>query len=586
MLATTWLLSGLVYAQQFNSRFFNPILPGFHPDPSCIFHKLDSTFYCASSSFNVFPGIPIHASKDLTNWRLIGHALNRETQLPELAASVGSTSGIWAPALRFHNGTFYLLTTMVHDKKATNDSSRWDNIIFSTPDLWDNNKWSNAVHFDFNGYDVSPHWDDEGDSYIVGSHAWKVAYGIHLNRVDLKTGALLGNWANLWNGTGGIAPEGPHIFRKDGYYYLMIAEGGGTGLDHMETIARSKDLYGPYDPNSVNPILTNANSSEYFQAVGHADLFQDARGQWWGVALAVRSGPEWLTFPMGRETILTNVTWENGTWPVFHNPVQGDMRGWSLPGIILDLPGNGPFVDEGDNKLTFPPNSSIPPHFVYWRPPNVENYAISPPGHPNTLRLKPSKLNLTALDGNSPGPGGQTFISRRQVDTLFTFSFDLAYQPTTLNEEAGITLFLSQNHHARFGIAMLPLAANGILVPHFRFHAISHIRVPPDFTAPVDETWRYKPLTLTLRTVNITHYAFGAGPADGSVPLRTIAYVSGDIISWGFTGALLGAYATSNGGNGTAEAYVTNWNYQGWGQVRENWNGTVLAKGIKEASLL
>ena len=75
--------------------------------------------------------------------------------------------------------------------------------------------------------------------------------------------------------------------------------------------------------------------------MGHADLFQDARGQWWGVALAVRSGPEWTTFPMGRETILTNVTWENGSWPVFHNPVQGDMRGWSLPGIILDLPGQG-----------------------------------------------------------------------------------------------------------------------------------------------------------------------------------------------------------------------------------------------------
>lgn len=119
---------GTVAAQAFNSRWFNPVLPGFHPDPSCIFHKPDQTFYCASSSFNVFPGIPIHASKDLTNWRLVGHALNRESQLPELAESVGSTSGIWAPALRFNNGTFYLLTTMVQDKKADDDSSRWDNV--------------------------------------------------------------------------------------------------------------------------------------------------------------------------------------------------------------------------------------------------------------------------------------------------------------------------------------------------------------------------------------------------------------------------------------------------------------------------
>lgn len=116
--------------------------------------------------------------------------MNRASQLPVLAESIGSTSGIWAPALRFHNDTFYLLTTMVHDKRADNDSSRWDNvrlrhgslqemlmfqIIFSTTDLWDESKWTNAVHLDFEGYDTSPHWDDQGNSYVVGSHAWKVA---------------------------------------------------------------------------------------------------------------------------------------------------------------------------------------------------------------------------------------------------------------------------------------------------------------------------------------------------------------------------------------------------------------------------
>ncbi|CAN9391575.1 unnamed protein product [Alternaria alternata] len=491
------------------------------------------------------------------------HALNRASQLPVLAESIGSTSGIWAPALRFHNDTFYLLTTMVHDKRADNDSSRWDNIIFSTTDLWDESKWTDAVHLDFEGYDISPHWDDEGNSY-----------GIHINRVDLTTGEVLGDWTNLWNGTGGIAPEGPHMFKKDGWYYLMIAE-GGTGLLHMETIARSKDLYGPYEPNTANPILTNANTTEHFQAVGHADLFQDAQSQWWGVALAVRSGPEWVTFPMGRETVLYNVTWEANSWPELQHPVRGEMRGWSLPGIIQDLPGDGPFVDEGDNNIKFRPNTSIPPHFVYWRPPIAENYAISPPGHINSLRLKPSSLNLTGIDGNSPGPGGQTFISRRQVDTLFNFAFDLDYTPSAHNEEAGITLFLTQNHHARMGVAMLPLANDSSkLALHFHFHAISYIPVPDDIVVPVYASWLNKPLTLSLRAVNVTHYAFGAGPADGSVPIQDFAYVGGDIISWGFTGALVGAYATSNGGIGTTEAYVTNWNYQGWGQVRENWNGT------------
>ena len=236
---------------------------------------------------------------------------------------------------------------------------------------------------------------------------------------------------------------------------------------------------------------------------------------------------------------------------------------------------NSPFVDEGDNNIKFRPNTSIPPQFVYWRPPITENYAISPPGHINSLRLKPSSLNLTGIDGNSPGPGSQTFISRRQVDTLFNFAFDLDYTPSAHNEEAGTTLFLTQNHHARMGVAMLPLANDSSkLAPHFHFHAISYIPVPDDIVVPVYASWLNKPLTLSLRAVNVTHYAFGAGPADGSVPIQDFAYVGGDIISWGFTGALVGTYATSNGGNGTTEAYVTNWNYQGWGQVRENWNGT------------
>jgi len=128
-------------------------------------------------------------------------------------------------------------------------------------------------------------------------------------------------------------------------------------LEHMETIARSKDLYGPYEANIANPILTNANTTSYckylifhdfyisdcdvVQTVGHADLFQDARGNWWGVALSTRSGPEYITYPMGRETVLTNVTWANGSWPTFNDPVEGVMQGWQLPQSIRRLPGNG-----------------------------------------------------------------------------------------------------------------------------------------------------------------------------------------------------------------------------------------------------
>ncbi|KAF2267527.1 xylosidase : arab-like proteininofuranosidase [Lojkania enalia] len=553
-------------ATQFLTQFFNPILPGFHPDPSCIFVPEDENFYCASSSFNSFPGIPIHASQDLTSWRLVGHVLNRPNQLPVLAESVGSTSGIWAPTLRRHNGTYYLVTTMVHDKRAPEDPTRWDNIIFRTSDIWDSSSWSDAVHFDFEGYDTSPSWDAEGNSYIVGSHAYRVEPGIHLAKVDFQTGEVKEQWTNLWNGTGGLAPEGPHIYEKDGYYYLLVAE-GGTGLGHMQTVARSKNLYGPYAANPANPVLTNTNTSAYFQTVGHADMFQDARGKWWGVALSTRSGPEYITYPMGRETVLTNITWEKGSWPVFNNPIKGSMRGWQLPRVFQDLPGDGPFVTAGDDNLRFAPGSKMPPHFVHWRPPVGDSYKISSEGHPNTLCLKPSKLNLTGIDGNSGGPGGQTFIGRRQVDTLFTYNVDIDFKPKVVEEEAGITLFLTQNHHARFGVVAQQTSTTKRLLPYFRFHAISYVPVPESFILPMPPDWHNKTLTLELRTVNITHYSFSAGPAGSG--LLTLAHVPGEIVSWGFTGTLVGAYATSNGGNGSTPAYFSNWNYAGWGQVRD-----------------
>ncbi|KAF2706328.1 glycoside hydrolase family 43 protein [Pleomassaria siparia CBS 279.74] len=567
-----------------STGFQNPILPGFHPDPSCIHVPEDGTFYCASSSFNVFPGIPIHASQDLTTWKLVGNVLNRPSQLPDLAISNGSTSGIWAPTLRHHNGTFYLVTTLVHDKKPPDDPTRWDNIIFQTRDIWDNLAWTDAVHFDFTGYDTSPYWDDddddddEGTEYIVGSHAYHVEPGIHLAKVDLETGEIKSKWTNLWNGTGGLAPEGPHIYKKDGYYYLMIAE-GGTGLDHMETIARSENLYGPYEANPANPILTNANTTGYFQTVGHADLFQDACGNWWGVALSTRSGPEYTTYPMGRETVLTNVTWEDGgssSWPIFNEPIEGVMHAWELPPTSGHLPGDNQYVTEGDENIQFPPGSKMPQHFVHWRFPVDEAYTMSPEGHENALRLRPSKLNLTGVDGNTGAGGGQTFVGRRQVDTLFTYSVDVDYTPKTLEEEAGVTLFLTQaiNHHVRLGIALLPVSNTNTntntttLVPHFRFHAISYVYVPASFSVVVPPAWNNKTLTMEIEAVNVTHYSFSAAPVGR--PRRVIAYAPGKIVSWGFTGTLLGVYATSNGGNGTQPAYVSNWNYLGRGQVRDN----------------
>ncbi|SPN99011.1 related to beta-xylosidase [Cephalotrichum gorgonifer] len=568
-----------------NSTYYNPIFPGFHPDPSCVFvPEWDDTYFCAASSFNAFPGLPIHASKDMRDWRLIGYGLNRPEQLPRLAETNRSTSGIWAPTLRYENGKFWIFTTLVDDEKPQDDASRWDNIIFSAKDPFDPLSWSEAVHFEFEGYDPSPFWED-GKVYVTGAHAWRVLPGIHQTEIDLETGEV-GEWEVIWEGTGGQAPEGPHIYHKDGYYYLLVAE-GGTGNEHMVTISRSESLWGPFEANPANPILTNTNTTSLFQAVGHADLFQDKSGNWWCVALSVRGGSVYLNFPMGRETVMAPARWEEGEWP-FVDHVKGTMEGWPMPERNTDVEGIGRWVSDREDDITFAAGSSLPPHFQHWRYPNPDYFEISPEGHPDTLRINPSKINLTALNGNYAGPGGHAFVGRKQQDTLFTYSINLDFAPEVEGEEAGVTAFLTQNHHVDLGVVMLPAGsqtaafpgeaadeerdseeAGGALKPHFRFRAESYVPVPDTLVVPVPAAWVGETLRLEISAKNFTHYSFSGGPAARRSEARTLMDVSNELLSWGFTGAILGTYATTNGGEGSAPAYISEWKYIPQEQFRD-----------------
>ncbi|GAB1735523.1 hypothetical protein NU219Hw_g4102t1 [Hortaea werneckii] len=577
-----------------NDTFFNPILPGFHPDPSCIsVPELDWTFFCATSSFSAFPGIPIHASKDLVHWKLISNALARPEQLPDLAIINGSTSGIWAPSIRYHDGTFYIMTTLVFDHEPQSNVSRWDNFLISTTDPYNSTAWSDPIHFPFVGYDTDPFWDpqDNNKTYVTGSHAYRIYPAITQAPIDLTTGELEYDPVILWNGTGGQAPEGPHVYYKDDYYYLMIAE-GGTGIGHMETIARSRSLndeyYQAYDGN---PIVTNANTSAYFQTVGHADLFQDRRGQWWGVALSTRSGPEYEVFPMGRESVLAPVTWPEGGWPIWSN-ITGKMEGWPLPPPPSEpiTQGEGKLINTPDD-LTFPPNSTLPPQLIHWRIPVRENYQVSARDHPNSLQLTASVLNLTGYDGVTAfHPQGQTFIARRQVDTFFTFAANLDISDLrSEGDEAGVSVFLTQNHHYDLGIVMLSPSTSSSSssssptddppstsspTPHFRLRGISSSSSSstsqPDFPTlilPINQTWLNHPsstpnlLRLEIKASNLTHYALSAAPAGFEHLRQTLGYAPARGVSYGFTGALVGVYASSNGREGVRGGGEWGWDH-------------------------
>ncbi|KAF5679769.1 xylosidase arabinosidase [Fusarium heterosporum] len=533
--------------------FTNPVLPGWHSDPSCI--QKDGLFLCVTSTFISFPGLPVYASKDLVNWRLISHVWNREKQLPGISwKTAGQQQGMYAATIRFHKGIYYVICEYLGVGDIIG-------VIFTTTDPFDQDSWSDPVTFKPTHIDPDLFWDDDGKVYCA-------THGVTLQELDLKTGKL-GPEMNIWNGTGGVWPEGPHIYKRDGYYYLMIAE-GGTAEDHTITIARARKITGPYEGYEKNPILTNRGTSEYFQTVGHGDLFQDTKGNWWGLALATRIGKSGVA-PMGREAVLFNATWNKGEWPVLQ-PVRGRMPGNLLPKPTRKVPGTGPFNSDPDD-YNFKKTKEIPPHFVHHRVPRDGTFSLSAKG----LHIVPSRNNVTGslLEGDEielSGQRGLAFIGRRQTDTLFKFNIDVTFSPKKDHQETGITIFRTQFDHIDLGVVRLPPkeGSNKKSKLAFRFRAMGPESVPEPKVVPVPDGWEKGGIRLYIEAANATHYHFKASSDRGGTKLN-IATASASLVSGGmgsFVGSLLGAYATCNGeGSGLdcpkgGDAYVSRWNYK------------------------
>jgi alpha-N-arabinofuranosidase len=290
----------------------NPIIRGMHPDPSVV--RVEDTYYLANSTFEYYPGVTVMTSKDLLNWQTMGGVAELPTQA-DLRKSK-SNEGIFAANIRYHNGYFYIITTnfaefktfIIRGKLNPDGIIEWEksrveiNVPGIDPDVYFEN---DRTYVQFTGY-----IDDKGTK------------AIRQIEIDLATGKILDGPRILTYGTGGRDVEGPHIFKKDGWYYLLVAE-GGTGEGHMITIFRSKELWGSYKSTPTNPIFTNRDrANEPIQNVGHGDLFTDSNGNWWLVCLGTRPadvGFKQIT-NLGRETLLYPVEWENG-WPIINKGV-------------------------------------------------------------------------------------------------------------------------------------------------------------------------------------------------------------------------------------------------------------------------
>jgi beta-xylosidase len=275
----------------------NPVIPGFHPDPSVC--RVGGDYFLACSSFEYFPGVPVFHSTDLRHWTQIGNALDRTDQLR--LATAPASGGIYAPTLRHHDGRFWLVTTNL-----------WDggHLLVTAHDPA--GPWSVPVRMPgLPGVDPDIAWDEDGTCLLT----YSTPEGIRQVPIDPGTGQVLGSPREMWSGSGLAYPEAPHLYRVDGRWYLLIAE-GGTERGHAVSVARGPSPSGPFEEYPGNPVLSNRSTTAPVQNTGHADLVQAPDGTWWMVLLGVRPRGGTPAFHvLGRETFLTRVRWVDG-WPV------------------------------------------------------------------------------------------------------------------------------------------------------------------------------------------------------------------------------------------------------------------------------
>ncbi|WP_028552608.1 glycoside hydrolase family 43 protein [Paenibacillus sp. UNC451MF] len=417
------------------TTFRNPILPGFYPDPSIC--RAGEDYYLVTSSFEYFPGVPIFHSKDLVNWRQIGHVLDRPSQLD--LDGTPTSKGIYAATIRYHQGIFYMITTFV--VSATGARRNFFVTAEDPAGPWSDPYWLP----DAPGIDPSLFFDEDGKAYVMANRQppagqqYPKHMEIWLQELDLETKQLIGPKFSLWDGALKQihAQEGPHLYKINGYYYLIIAE-GGTGFTHSVTIARSETIAGPYESCKSNPILTHRHLGRSYPVVnvGHADIVETQDGEWWMVCLGSRPyGGDYRN--LGRETFLVPFIWEKG-WPVI-NPGKGivemEMFRPSLP-------------------VTRWPSASACDHFdaptlgMQW------NFIRTPRGDYASLTERPGHLRLKLKTERLSEGANPSFIGRRQQHMSFTARTVMEFAPQTNNEVAGLVLLQNQDYQFRMEYAM------------------------------------------------------------------------------------------------------------------------------------
>jgi alpha-N-arabinofuranosidase len=500
-------------------EYLNPILTGYYPDPSAL--RVGEDYYLVNSSFANYPGLPIFKSKDLVNWTQIGNAIDRPEQLDFKGRRL--SQAVFAPDISWHDGTFYIVSTCVECK---------GNFVITAKDPA--GPWSNPIWLPFEGIDPSIYW--EGDkAYIVNNRApdeptrYDGHRAICIQEYDWRAGKMVGESTQLINGGVDIARkpvwiEGPHIFRKDGAYYLTAAE-GGTSVNHSQVVFRSKDLRGPYVPFAGNPILTQRDLDparpDLIGSAGHAELVQTQNGDWWATFLAVRPYADDY-YNIGRETFLLPVEWKDG-WPIILPRGQAIPHALKAPNLPAQpkppIPTSGDFgyVEEFDGK-------TLPMQWIGIRTPQKPFY-----------RLQGGALELDSGSPIGDLDGVPAFIGRRQQHVNATVSTTLRYTPVRDGDRAGLAAVQSDRSNLFFGLTRI--AGKTVVALYTRDAADADSLVA---SAPVPAAG---PVTLTIRTTGGTMaFDYAAGGRTRTLKEGVDATLLSTKKAGGFVGTVFGLY--------------------------------------------
>jgi alpha-N-arabinofuranosidase len=508
----------------------NPILPGFYPDPSIC--RVEDDYYMVTSSFSYFPGVPIFHSRDLAHWEQIGHVLDRPEQLALTPDAI--SGGIYAPTLRYHNGLFYMITTNVLDK---------GNFIVTAENPkgpWSDPHWIEGAE----GIDPSLFWDDDGKAYYTGTGEADHVPHIWISEIDLIDFCLVGEKRILWGGSLSQprCPEGPHLYKIGGYYYLMTAE-GGTEHYHSETIARSEHLMGPYTSFPGNPILTMRHFGIHapIANTGHADLVQCQDGSWWMVFLASRPYGGYHK-NLGRETFLAPVEWLDG-WPLV-SPATGKIM-FSYEGPNLSEVPTAPVPARDDFD-----GDSLSYVWNYLGTPAKDTVKIEDSCAKIKLYRHPMGPEAIAQDCNAPHRIG--FLGRRQQHMSFTASAKLLFEPKD-HQSAGLVIL--QNGFQQLRVEYTNNESGNPVVRLVKGYmrlegSLVYRKDEKTFTEEIlaEIPWEGAETIFTIQARE-QNFSFFASTQDKEKTFlgETDGGFLGSETAGGFVGAYIGMFATGNG---------------------------------------